>query len=79
LLPDNTCTLPTAAAEMPQLAAKVDADARKLGCTIPFADLLIGAAALHFGYAVGATSASTAAFRCRSSQSKSPSEIVTAP
>jgi tRNA(fMet)-specific endonuclease VapC len=39
--------------EMAQLAAKVDADARKLGCTIPFADLLIGAAALHFGYAVG--------------------------
>jgi predicted nucleic acid-binding protein len=38
---------------MAQLAAKVDADARKLGCTIPFADLLIGAAALHFGYAVG--------------------------
>ena len=39
--------------EMAQLAAKVDADARKLGCTIPFADLLIGATALHFGYAVG--------------------------
>ena len=38
---------------MAQLAAKVDADARKLGCTIPFADLLIGAAALQFGYAVG--------------------------
>lgn len=39
--------------EMAQLAAKVDAEARQLGCTIPFADLLIGAAALHFGYAVG--------------------------
>jgi predicted nucleic acid-binding protein len=32
--------------EMAQLAAKIDADARQLGCTIPFADLLIGAAAL---------------------------------
>jgi predicted nucleic acid-binding protein len=39
--------------EMAQLAAKIDADARQLGCTIPFADLLIGATALHFGYAVG--------------------------
>jgi tRNA(fMet)-specific endonuclease VapC len=39
--------------EMAQLAAKIDADARQLGCTIPFADLLIGAAALHLGYAVG--------------------------
>jgi predicted nucleic acid-binding protein len=39
--------------EMGQLAAKVDAEARQLGRTIPFADLLIGAAALHFGYAVG--------------------------
>ena len=38
---------------MAQLAAKVDADARKLGRTIPFADLLIGATALHFGYSVG--------------------------
>jgi tRNA(fMet)-specific endonuclease VapC len=38
---------------MGQLAAKVDAEARLLGRTIPFADLLIGATALHFGYAVG--------------------------
>jgi predicted nucleic acid-binding protein len=40
--------------EMAQLAAKIDADARGAGRTIPFADLLIGATALHFGYAVGA-------------------------
>jgi predicted nucleic acid-binding protein len=39
--------------EMAQLAAKIDAEARKLGRTIPFADLLIGTTALHFGYAVG--------------------------
>lgn len=39
--------------EMAQLAAKIDADARQIGCTIPFADLMIGATALHFGYAVG--------------------------
>ncbi len=39
--------------DMAQLAAKIDADARQLGCTIPFADLMIGATALHFGYAVG--------------------------
>ncbi len=39
--------------EMAQLAAKVDADARRTGQTIPFADLLIGVTALHFGYAVG--------------------------
>jgi predicted nucleic acid-binding protein len=39
--------------EMAQLAAKVDASARKEGVTIPFADLEIGATALHFGYAVG--------------------------
>jgi predicted nucleic acid-binding protein len=38
---------------MAQLAAKIDAEARQLGRTIPFADLLIGATALHFGYAVG--------------------------
>src|SRR6266567_3650655 len=38
---------------MAQFAAKIDADARQLGRTIPFADLLIGATALHFGYAVG--------------------------
>jgi predicted nucleic acid-binding protein len=39
--------------EMAQLAAKVDAETRRIGCTIPFSDLLIGATALHFGYAVG--------------------------
>ncbi|MBI3208793.1 MAG: PIN domain-containing protein [Candidatus Solibacter usitatus] len=39
--------------EMAQLAAKIDAGARQHGCTIPFADLLIGATALHFGYGVG--------------------------
>ena len=38
---------------MAQLAAKVDAEARRSGQTIPFADLLIGATALHFGYSVG--------------------------
>ena len=39
--------------EMAQIAAKVDADARKTGKVIPFSDLLIGATALHHGYAVG--------------------------
>jgi predicted nucleic acid-binding protein len=39
--------------EMAQITAKIDAEAQQLGRTIPFADLLIGAAALHFGYAVG--------------------------
>lgn len=39
--------------EMAQIAAKIDADARQFGRTIPLADLLIGATALHFGYAVG--------------------------
>jgi predicted nucleic acid-binding protein len=43
--------------EMAQLAAKIDAEARKLGRTIPFADLLIGATALHFGYSVGTRNA----------------------
>ena len=38
---------------MAQLAAKIDAEAWRAGRTIPFADLLIGATALHFGYAVG--------------------------
>src|SRR5580658_5767045 len=38
---------------MAQRAAKIDAEARRLGRTIPFADLLIGTTALHFGYAVG--------------------------
>jgi predicted nucleic acid-binding protein len=39
--------------EMAQLAAKLDAEARQTGRTIPFSDLLIGATALHFGYAIG--------------------------
>jgi predicted nucleic acid-binding protein len=39
--------------EMAQIAAKMDADARKAGKVIPFSDLLIGATALRFGYAVG--------------------------
>jgi hypothetical protein len=38
---------------MAQLAAKIDAEARRAGCTIPFSDLLIGVTALHFGYAIG--------------------------
>jgi len=38
---------------MAQVAAKIDAEARQTGCTIPFADLLIGATALHFGYGWG--------------------------
>ena len=39
--------------EMAQIAAKVDAEARKAGKVIPFSDLLIGATALHYGYTVG--------------------------
>ena len=39
--------------EMAQLAAKIDAEARRVGRTIPFSDLLIGVTALHFGYAIG--------------------------
>lgn len=39
--------------EMAQIAAKIDADARRVGKVIPFADLLIGATALHHGYALG--------------------------
>ena len=39
--------------EMAQRAAKIDAEARQFGRTIPFADLLIGTTALHFGYAIG--------------------------
>ncbi len=39
--------------DMAQIAAKVDADARMMGRVIPFADLLIGATALQFGYGVG--------------------------
>ena len=39
--------------DMAELAAKIDAETRQLGRTIPFADLLIGSTALHFGYAIG--------------------------
>ncbi|HEX4809940.1 MAG TPA: type II toxin-antitoxin system VapC family toxin [Bryobacteraceae bacterium] len=38
---------------MAQHAAKIDVDARRAGRLIPFADLLIGATALHFGYVLG--------------------------
>lgn len=38
---------------MAQLAAKIDAETRQLGRTIPFADLLIGVTALQFGYSLG--------------------------
>ena len=38
---------------MAQIAAKIDAESRQPGRTIPLADLLIGATALHFAYAVG--------------------------
>jgi predicted nucleic acid-binding protein len=39
--------------EMAQTAAKIDAEGKQTGRVIPFPDLLIGCAALHFGYAVG--------------------------
>jgi predicted nucleic acid-binding protein len=39
--------------QMAQLAAKIDVETRQLGRTIPFADLLIGVTALHFGYSLG--------------------------
>jgi predicted nucleic acid-binding protein len=39
--------------EIGQLAAKIDAEARKAGTVIPFSDLLIGTTALYFGYAIG--------------------------
>ncbi len=39
--------------EMAKLAAKIDAEARKVGNTIAFADLQIGVTALHFDFAVG--------------------------
>jgi predicted nucleic acid-binding protein len=39
--------------EMAQLAAKIDANAKKNVTVIPFADLLIGVTALHFGFSVG--------------------------
>jgi predicted nucleic acid-binding protein len=37
---------------MGQLAAKIDADAKKIGSVIPFIDLLIGVTALHFSYSI---------------------------
>lgn len=39
--------------EMAGIAAKIDAEARQARRVIPFADLLIGATAIHFGYGVG--------------------------
>jgi len=39
--------------EMARLAARIDAEAKKKGSVIPFADLLIGVTALYFGYAAG--------------------------
>lgn len=39
--------------DLAQLAARIDAEAKKNGTVIPFADLLIGITALHFGFAVG--------------------------
>jgi len=39
--------------EMAQLAAKIDAESKKSGRSIPFPDLLIGVTAVYFGYAVG--------------------------
>ena len=36
--------------EIGHIVAQVDAEARKGGLVIPFADLLIGGTALHFGY-----------------------------
>ena len=38
---------------MAQVAAKTDAEAKQSGPVIPLPDLLIGATALHFGYAIG--------------------------
>jgi predicted nucleic acid-binding protein len=43
--------------DMGQLAARVDAEARKTGVVIPFADLQIGATALYLGYAIGTLNA----------------------
>jgi predicted nucleic acid-binding protein len=39
--------------EMAQLAANIDANAKKNATVIPFADLLIGVTALHFGFSIG--------------------------
>ena len=37
---------------MGELAAKLDAEARKASITIPFADLQIGVTALHLGHEI---------------------------
>ena len=39
--------------EMAVLAAKIDADTKKVGIAIATADLLIGVTALHYGYGIG--------------------------
>lgn len=39
--------------EMGVLAAKIDAEMKKVGMVIATADLLIGTTALHYGYAIG--------------------------
>jgi predicted nucleic acid-binding protein len=39
--------------EMAQIAAGIDANAKRAGLVIPFPDLLIGCTALQLGYAVG--------------------------
>jgi tRNA(fMet)-specific endonuclease VapC len=38
--------------EMARTAAKIDAEGKQTGRVVPFPDLLIGATALHFSYAV---------------------------
>ena len=38
---------------MAVLAAKIDADTKKVGIAIATADLLIGVTALHYGYGIG--------------------------
>ena len=40
----------TLTGDIGHVVAQVDAEARKQGLVIPFADLLIGGTALHFGY-----------------------------
>jgi len=37
---------------MAQIAAKIDAGAKRAGRVIPFSDLLIGSTAIHFGFAI---------------------------
>lgn len=38
--------------EIAQLTARIDAEARRAGTVIPFADLQIGVTALYFGFAI---------------------------